>query len=888
VTGGEGPVAESVEARLEAAVFDEMVTGGGRLRPVWRDFLGSFGPLDAEALGPLSQEAERLLRQNGVTYASASGSGADGTEAARRPWVLDLIPLLLSGEEWAEIEAGVIQRARLLDAVAADLYGRQAALHAGLVPPSLLFQDPAYLRPCHGIRPPGDVFLHICAFDLARRPDGRWVVLAERTNTPSGAGYALENRTIISHLIPDSFRYCGARSLTPFFDRLASSLCPTLPDGAVPTVVLLTPGPYSEAWFEHAFLARHLGLTLVQGEDLTVRDQRVYLKTLSGLKRVHGILRWLDDSFCDPLELRPESALGVTGLVQAVRAGTVTVANGLGSGVLESTGLQAFLPKLARFLLGSPLSLAQVATHWCGRESGLAMALENLDHVVVKPAYRSVRRGGAPMQPVFGRSLDRAERAGLLADLRDRPDDFAVQETIRLSTVPVWTGRRLEPRPVVLRVIAARTGDGYVVMPGGLTRFSTASDDPVVSMRTGGGSKDCWVLRRRDERGGRAFGPAEPIDAQGNRASPSSEQRIPALNASTSAAFTTVTDLPSRVADGLFWVGRYAERGEASLRVLSAAFRRLLPDHDHVALVQEPVFVLMARLHMVPIDIADAAALPNRAVRTALLTAVFDADHPNSLRADIRRLQRAAHAVRDRFGPDIWRVLAQIDRLSERPPDQRSSAALLLRLDDLRTAFAALAGLKQESLPRGLAWRFVDMGQRLERAINTVDWLRHLPLPALDGAAGLRSQRTQTRRRTATPPPRTDPVAVTETLLTLADSLHARAAAPNRPDAPPPATHALLTDADNPRSVRFQLDRLANHLKYLPRPAEARTEDRRHDDDDDDDLVILLRTVVALLEPAVGPPDHAAPALVAIADHLPALSERLTEAYFSHVRTRPI
>lgn len=902
--GATAPEAVRVEARLEEAEYDEMVTGGGRLRPVWGDFLGSVGPLDAETLGTLSQEAERLLRQNGVTYASASGSGGSGPDAARRPWVLDLIPLLLSGEEWAGIEAGVARRAHLLEAVAADLYGRQSALEAGALPPTLLFRDPAFLRPCQGIRPSGGVFLHVCAFDLARRPDGSWVVLAARTNTPSGAGYALENRAIISHLFPDSFRYCGARSLAPFFDAFSANLRPELPDGTAPTVVLLTPGPYSEAWFEHAFLARHLGLTLVQGEDLAVRDQRVYLKTLSGLKRVHGILRWLDDAFCDPLELRPDSALGVTGLLQAVRAGTVLVANALGTGVLDSAALQACLPALETVLAPTPVgvgaALPQVPTHWCGTAEGLARACEHLDRMVVKPAHRGVTVVGSRGEPVFGHALTRADRTDLLTRLRARPGDFVVQEAVRLSTVPVWTGRQLEPRPVVLRVIAARAGDDYVVMPGGLTRFATRADHPVVSMRSGGGSKDCWILRRRDERGARAFGPTQPEPED----DPAAEAEPPALRVGRAAAapcapagqgYAVITDLPSRVADGLFWVGRYAERGEASLRLLTAAFRRLLPDHDRTALIQEPVFVLMAGLHMVPIDLADAAALPNRTVRTALLTAVFGAEHPNSLRADILRLERAAHAVRDRFGPDIWRVLAQIDRLSERPPEQPSGAALLLRLEDLRTAFAALAGLKQESLPRGLAWRFVDMGQRLERAINTVEWLQLLPpLSPTRGPSGRRRRRLPPCAPTGRKPtPQADSGAITDTLLELTDSLHARFAAPVRPDgvAVSPAAAALLTDADNPRSVRFQLDRLGGHLRRLPGAGHGCPEARRDEGREDSaagDPAALVARAIALLEPAAaGPPQSAAEALAALAAHLPALSERLTEAYFSHVRTRP-
>jgi uncharacterized circularly permuted ATP-grasp superfamily protein len=385
-----------VHARLETYVsdsrrYDELLDGAGAVRPHWQpliDRLASDGP---EAVRRGVELARRLIIENGVTYnVYADSQGRD------RPWVLDPLPLLMTAAEWREIELGVVQRARLFDALLADLYGAQRLLADGTVPAELPFGHPNFLWPCHGIRIDGSR-LHVYAVDISRSADGRWWALADRTQTPSGPGYALENRQIVSRVFPDLLSDLGVRSLGGFFAALRENLLRHAPGGEPPLAVVLTPGSFNETYFEHAYLARQLGLPLVEGNDLTVRGDTVCLKTLGGLRRVHAILRRLDDDFCDPVELRADSALGVPGLIAVVRAGRVVIANALGSGVLESAAWMGFIPAAAERLLGEKLRLSSVATWWCGEKAALDYVVENIDRLVIKPAYPNQR-----FEAVFG------------------------------------------------------------------------------------------------------------------------------------------------------------------------------------------------------------------------------------------------------------------------------------------------------------------------------------------------------------------------------------------------------------------------------------------------------------------------------------------------------
>lgn len=406
--------------------YDELCQRIGSVvvvRPHWREFHRALEAMPPDELGARRSALRRQVHENGITYnVYADPRGFE------RPWELDLLPYILPAAEWAQIEAAVVQRATLFNRILADLYGEQTLLQQGLIPPALIYGHSGFLRPLVGTRQPGNLFLHLYAVDLARSPDGRWWVVADRTQAPSGAGYALENRSLVARALPELYRAAGVQPLVPFFEGFRDSLAGLAPPdaeaaGEDPLIVVMTPGPYNETYFEHAFLAREMGFPLVEGQDLTVREEKVYLRTLEGLRRVHVILRRVDDIWCDPLELRDDSALGVAGLVAAVRAGTVTVANALGSGILETGALLGYLPRLCQHLLGQKLKMPSVATWWCGEPAACAYALKHLRELVVKPAYPTLGE-----RPVFCRDLPTAELDALAARIAARPFDFVAQE----------------------------------------------------------------------------------------------------------------------------------------------------------------------------------------------------------------------------------------------------------------------------------------------------------------------------------------------------------------------------------------------------------------------------------------------------------------------------
>src|SRR6202167_978879 len=404
--------------------FYDEVLGSGQVRPHWLALTDSLTAMGHAGLAKRWQQGQRMIQDNGITY-NVYGDPL----ATARPWPLDPVPLVMEQSEWKLIEAAIIQRAMLFNAVLSDLYGPQELLRQDRLPPELVFPNPAFLRPCWGIEPPGGVFLHTYAADLARSPDGQWWVLADRTQSPSGAGYALENRLVTTRVLPDVFRSTHVRRLATFFQAYRDALQRLVPaQRENPRIVLLTPGPYNETYFEHAFLARYLGYTLVEGGDLTVRENRVYLKTLGGLLQVDVIVCRQDDQFCDPLELRGDSMLGVPGLVQALRSGTVAIANALGSGLAESPAYAAFLPGLSRLLLNEDLKIPTVATWWCGQEEPLQYVLDHLRNLVVKPTFPGMRG-----DPIFGAALGNKERAKLLDKVRAEPGRYVAQERVPLS-----------------------------------------------------------------------------------------------------------------------------------------------------------------------------------------------------------------------------------------------------------------------------------------------------------------------------------------------------------------------------------------------------------------------------------------------------------------------
>jgi uncharacterized circularly permuted ATP-grasp superfamily protein/uncharacterized alpha-E superfamily protein len=659
--------------------FDELFEAPFKPRPYWSRVLSELTATSAADIRERLSAAERQIRDSGVTYnVYADPQGLD------RPWGLDVLPLIIAPDEWREIEAGIIQRAELFNMVLADLYGKQSLLKQGLIPPSLIFAQSGFLRPAHGMNVPGGVHLHVYAADLARSPDGRWWVMADRTQAPSGAGYALENRLIVSRAFPSLYRDLQVQHVARFFATMRDSLMHFAPKGDGPTLtVLLTPGPYNETYFEHALLARYLGFPLVEGGDLTARNGCIWLKTIGGLKRVHAILRRQDDNYCDPLELRSDSALGVAGLTDCARRGTVLIANALGSGILESGALLGFLPRLSEHLTGQPLRLPSIATWWCGEPAALKDALDQVGNLVFKPADPVF-----PMEPVFGQDLDEAGLAAFRKKLEAHPERFVAQELVRVSQAPVLDkghSDRIAARGVGLRVFAVASPGGYVVMPGGLTRVASSANVRVVSMQRGGGSKDTWVMS------------AGPVDASFTLL----RNTVTAADLQRSRA-----GIPSRVVENLFWFGRYEERCDDAARLLRLALNQRLQETDDDENSNTPVLALVTAFGM----LKEGDENPDK----TLLAAAVSEENPFGLPANLRALERVAFNLRDRMSLDNWRT---INGLLKDPAFNRAASLsdTLGWLNRTITSMMTMSGFALDGMTRDDGWRFLSIGRRVER-----------------------------------------------------------------------------------------------------------------------------------------------------------------------------
>ncbi len=811
--------------------FDEMVSAEGARRPHWEQMAESLDRLGRDELAVRAENARRMLRENGVTY-----NIYRDVQGLDRPWELDPIPLLIPPEEWRQVEAGLAQRTRLLNEVLVDIYGPQRLVKDGLLPPALVYANPGFLRPCHGVQPAQGLFLLMHACDLARSADGQWWILSDRTQAPSGAGYALENRIVMSRVLPDEFRNCRVQRLAAFFQSTRDTLRSLAPRHREhPNVVLLTPGPYNETYFEHVYLAKYLGFPLVEGADLTVRDRRVFLKTLEGLQPVDVIVRRLDDTFSDPLELRTDSFLGVAGLVEAARAGNVMLANALGSGAVETPALQPFLPGLCRELLGEELKLPGVATWWCGQPKELDYVIDHLDAVVVKRSF-----AGLGSEPAFGANLSSTQREKLIAEMRATPHEFVAQERMALSSAPCWVQQQLEPRPLVVRAFVSATRDGFTVMPGGLTRISHAAGDPVVSMQSGGGSKDTWVL---------SDGPVSSLTLlQG------SQQMVRMERAAV--------EVPSRVAENLFWLGRYAERLEDSIRILRCLVARLAGEARYEQTPELNALVrLGVRLDLLSERFRETGA--SAPLEREILSLIYQAHRLGSVREVLDRLRHIAFVVRDRFTSDSWRIFNKLQSDARLKPGKIPLTEALNVLNTLLFDLAAFSGLAGENMTRGHGWRFLEVGRRLERAANVITLVQAALAVGAEGAV------------------------ILEPLLEIGDSVITYR---RRYFAVPQwagVLGLLLAEESNPRSLIFQLDMLEERVAHLPRDASA----PRPAPEEQVLREMKLRFAAVNLETMEVAPHAAVPPavsglLAATAADLRKLSDLLTHHYFSHADPR--
>ncbi len=758
--GAEGAPYTSAPGR-----FDEAVDGEGEVRPSWQYLLDSLAGLGPAELAERQQKVQRILRDDGATYNIYDTLQRDHT------WPLDLVPWVIDSGEWSHIEAGLLERAELYNLVLRDLYGERELITRGILPPEVVVGHKGFLRPCHDIRLPGEHQLVIHAVDMMRRPDGSMVVVADRTQAPSGAGYALENRTVMSRVFPSLFRDSHVHRLANFFQNLRQKLMELAPDVASPRIVVLTPGAYNEAYFEHAYLANYLGFSLVQSGDLVVRDGYVWMKSLDGLTRVDVILRRIDDYFCDPVELKGDSQLGVAGLLQVVRAGRVAIANPLGSGILENPALLPYLPAISRHFLGRELRLPTVDTWWCGDTDQFQEVLARFDDLVIKPVFRAL---GAHSQVVA--ELDQQQRDELREQVRNRPDEFVAQARLVPSRTPVFDGRELTPRPAVLRSFAVASEASYRVMPGGLTRVGPDSDTAVISHQVGAVSKDTWVLASEPEKQVGLW-PAQPT-SQG------------AVEAGT---------LPSRVVENLFWLGRYAERAENGLRLMRTVF--LQTNSSWALPVRARDILLRAVTRLTATYPGFVGAVESLArPEPELVAVILDRQRTGSIANCVESMLAAAEESRELLSTDTQRIINDIRDQMQQLEDslQRSlMSAPEEALDPLVSSLLALSGIVQESMIRGMGWRFIDMGRRLERSLQTVNLSRALlgeRLPEREEAVVLESL-----------------LMTTEALITFRRRYRANLDVHN-------VLELTLLDSSNPRSVLYQLETLQQHVGALPVP----------------------------------------------------------------------
>jgi uncharacterized circularly permuted ATP-grasp superfamily protein/uncharacterized alpha-E superfamily protein len=797
-------------------VYDEMIDARGQIRPHWLAFVERLAAEGPNGLSARFEAADRYLKDSGVFYRVY-----DDPAAGERPWPLSHVPLLISPEDWKVIEAGVIQRAELIEAILADCYGPRELVKRNLIPAAAVAGSPDYLRPLVDAARSGQRHLYFYAIDLGRSPTGQWWVIRDRTQAPSGAGYALENRVAISRAVSDIYRTFDVERLAPFFDRLRAELA-VVTEADDAGVCLLSPGPLNETYFEHTYLARYLGIRLVEGMDLMVQGGAVYLRTIRGLRKVRVLLRRIDGDFADPLELNSRSQLGVPGLVQAVREGQVTIANSLGAGFAEGRALLGFLPALAEPLLGQSLKLPNVATWWCGQPAERRVVLDNLADFVIAPAF-SRMNGGPNVGPWVMSEASHAAHEQMREAIGRRGIDYVGQEVVKLSTTPVWSNGRLEPHPFIFRVYVGATANGLTVMPGGFALIGDKSDLRAVSMQKGARSADVWVMSK---------GPVEQVTLM-----PPEKQVV--LRRAADA-------LPSRAADNLFWLARYVERAEATLRLVRALVWRISERREQNRPDMHGIAELLFRW-------GAAGAIPahGELVRMAQ-AAISDQQLDGAVPCLVRAGRRAASVIRDRFPADAWRTLDDLDRYVQRSiKGPIAEGVIYEKADRALRSIAAVTGFQLETMNRLAGWRFLKLGLRIERAIAICRFTRQFA--GGDASVGKGSTPEEL-----------------DLLLELCDVQATYRARYRLGASFAPVLDLVILDDRNPRSLVFQIKSIQEHAEALPllppsnRPTPALAVANR-----------LLGTVTALDPGRIRSDD-----ILGIENSLMQLSDEIAQSFF--------
>jgi uncharacterized circularly permuted ATP-grasp superfamily protein/uncharacterized alpha-E superfamily protein len=772
-------------------VFDEFAAADGTVRQGWSSLLDGLDEFADTDLVQAQHEVARLLEDDNVTYtpspASAisiadepNGHGPPAVETPTgliepQPWRLDPLPLIIDDREWAGLEAGLVQRAELLDAIMSDLYGARRLLSRRHVPAAAIFDHDEYLRPLVGSEAMAGQRLFMIAADLGRDTSGQWKVISDRTQAPSGAGYAMQNRRVVSRVMPEIYHQANLHRLTPFFQAMRLALVDAAPSAVEdPRVVVLSPGTHSETAFDQAFVASLLGFPLLEGSDLTVRDGRVWMRVLGKLEQVDVILRRVDCTWMDPLELRPGSGLGVAGLMECVRQGSVSVLNNLGSGVLENPALLPFLPELCERLLGQSLRLPSVETWWCGDEAALSHVLNSLDSIVIRPISRGHGRS------VRGGALSRRQRELLAERVKAAPHRFVGQEVLHLSSTPTSHQDRLVRRNVVLRSFAVRSGGSYTAMLGGLARVTDDMSDRrgvLVTEPNGQLAKDVWVVG------------SEPVAAPRIVA----RGRLDEETGFVPAVSVSIAMVP-RVLSDLYWFGRYAERAEDLLRLVLAA--RTVAIETDLDVTDGALGVLLQAITHISTTYPGFLK-PQAEMMSEFRSLLLDRHRTGAAAHSLGALSMAAQGVRDQLSEDVWMVLADIERalvaLAADPDDQ--GLQLTETSERVLSGLLALAGIATENMVRDPGWYMLDSGRGLERALQILALLRV----------------TVCRERA----PDTDRL-VLEAVLTASESIvtfrrryHTRSSV----DA---VLELLVINPSNPRSVAYQLQRIRADLRILP------------------------------------------------------------------------
>ncbi|GJL66936.1 MAG: hypothetical protein NPIRA05_19070 [Nitrospirales bacterium] len=751
--------------------FDELVSSDGSVRPHWQELLNTFSGLDPAACRQAHETAARMLHDDRMTYLARQDD-----QQAVRPWQLDLFPLLISQAEWQQLEEGLIQRARLLNHVLADLYGPQRLIQNGILPPAVVFGNPQFLRPCHGVPVQGGTYLHFLAVDLARSPDGQWWILRDRTEAPTGAGFALENRMIVSRALPNVFTQTPVQPLSAFFQVFSEHFL-QFAQRDDPFAVVLSPGPQNATYFEHAYLARYLGYPVVEGADLTMRDNRLFLKTVEGLKPVDLVLRRIYSDLCDPLELNTDSIAGVPGLMQAIRAGHVTMANALGSGLVDSEVLLSFLGGVCQYFFSEGLKIPSVATWWCGQTKERSLVLEQLDQLMIRRVLSATSLTTPSHMSSFGTDLSRQAKDKLRQAIIRRGHEYVGREIVSPSTAPFWSNQeKLKPVPMTVRMYITASPNGYRVMPGGLTRVSVQSDPRGHWHEPGDFSKDTWMLWEGQE-------------------------NVPTIVPHVSQALHLRRggqDLPSRTADNFFWFGRYLERAEGAIRVLRSLVERLSGASELGAdpdTLNRLVALLVVQEHLSQRRARRVLSGGPKAVERELRVILFDPDSPDGLAEILMNVRLTADRVRERLSIDTWKILMELTNVPQvwRRTKGQSIDETIRLLSRMIQHLAALNGMVMENMTRSYAWRFLEMGRRLERVRHLSKLVRHLTTrgaPEATGALNL--------------------------LLELADSYITYRTRYKSEANLAAVLDLLLGDETNPRSVIFQLITVETHLEVLP------------------------------------------------------------------------